>query len=149
MSTTEFFYKTPEGMTGGPLEWDAIRAAWHAGRLPKSAMVSQREAGPWVGVDAVERAGFSAFGQQEAPAPVAEVKPEPGYEAPMLASFLEVLGFFGFVGSALCAALAVTVGPMVLLLGALSGTVSSAMCLAMGRILGIVSEIRWEMGRRK
>lgn len=159
MSMTAFYYGAPGAKAQGPLEWDAIRAAYHAGRLGKDSVVAQTALGPWVTVEAVERAGLAAFvraggasHEAEGAAPAqkpqeAAARKDSRFEAPFLAVFLQVMGTLGFIVTGGCVIAAVVLASWPPLLAALSCLVSSALCLAIGRILSVAEEIKWGQQR--
>lgn len=153
----ELYYRDRNGITQGPLAWDAIKAAYHAGRISAEAAVSVGADGPWVPAATVEQHGVEVLSKSvvvrtvTAAAPDVDHKPvsrTPPFAPPVLSIFLDALGGIGFIGCAICFVFAFSTNTWIWAGFGLSGLVSAGMCMATGRILATVAEIKWRMERK-
>lgn len=105
MSTTEMYYGEPGGQMHGPLEWDAIRAAVHAGRLTKTVQVSRDGQEPWVPFTRVENFGLAAFPaahptRAEVDARAKEIMPASAPEG--VGEYIKLIGQIFLIATVLC-----------------------------------------------
>lgn len=153
----ELYYRDRNGITQGPLGWDAIKAAFHAGRISAEATVSVGADGPWVSAATVEQHGTEVLSRNvvvrtvAVAAPNVERKPTsqtPSFTPPGLSVFLDALGGLGFMGCAICFIFAFSTNTWIWAGFGVSGLVSAGMCMATGRILAMVAEIKWRIERK-